>query len=188
MRRLTLEHHRSMAFRDWPRQDQEAWHLAVSNGDALTDPGRGAGWRPATQSRYTWLYGHWLMFLKYRGQLDLWSSPADRASLEHVSIFVDSFRDRDLAPQTIATYVQGLHNALWAMAPHRDWAWLRELVNFLVRNAHPVKDRQSRLWPIHDVYEAGILLMDRAERMTPKRPLQDSIWFRDGLMVALLAA
>ena len=178
----------SLPFHAWSAKDQDAWNRATSPGTALLDAGPGADWRHATKVRYRQSYGAWLAFFAARGGLDSDTAPAERVTRDNVLAYIDYLRARGLAPVTVATYLQAIHNTLWAIAPETDWSWLKQIVNFLVRNAAPAPIDQSRIHPIDEVYAAALKLMDRAERMTPKRPLQDSIWFRDGLMVAVAAA
>ena len=177
-----------MPFDAWSAKDQDAWNRATSPGTALQDAGPGADWRHATKIRYLQSYGAWLAFFAARGGLDSDTAPAERFTRDNVRAYIEHLRARGLAPVTVATYLQAIHNTLWAIAPETDWSWLKRIVNFLVRNAAPAQIDQSRIHPIDEVYAAALKLMDRAERMTPKRPLQDSIWFRDGLMVAVAAA
>lgn len=151
-------------------------------------PAPGHTWRPATRGRYRWSYGAWLAFLEGRDPPSLEDLPALRMTEDRVLAFVDDLRARDLASATVASHVQALHNALWAMVPEADWSWLKQIVNFLVRNARPAPADLSRIHPIDTVYAAALGLMDRAEAMLPKRPFEDNIWYRDGLMVAVAAA
>lgn len=177
-----------MPFDAWPVVDQDAWNRATSPGTALLDAGPGAHWRHDTKIRYRQAYGAWLAFRAAQGGLDSDAAPAGRVTRENLLAYIEHLRARDLASRTVATYLQAIHNTLWAIAPETDWSWLKQIVNFLLRNAAPAQIDQSRIHPIDEVYAAALKLMDRAERMTPKRPFHDSIWFRDGLMVAVAAA
>ena len=177
-----------MPFDAWPAVDQDAWNRATSSGTALLDAGPGAHWRHATKTRYRQAYGAWLAFRAAHGGLDSDAAPAGRVTRENLLAYIEHLRARDLSSRTVATYLQAIHNTIWAIAPETDWSWLKQIVNFLVRNAAPAQIDQSRIHPIDEVYAAALKLMDRAERMTPKRPFHDSIWFRDGLMVAVAAA
>ena len=178
----------SMPFGAWPAPDREAWICATSPGTALLDAGLGAHWREATRTRYRWSYGAWLAFLAAQGRLDQDAAPEERVTSVNILAFIEDLRRRNLTSRTIASHVQAIHNTLWNIAPEQDWSWLRQLVNFLVRNATPAQTDQSRLHQIDEVYKAALKLMGRAEGMTPRRPLQENVWFRDGLMVAVAAA
>lgn len=188
MTRAFPEHCRSLPPSDWPVADRAAWDRAVSPGTALLDSGLGASWRPPTRERYRQAYGHVLVFLRHRGLLHEGQAPADRITRDSVALFVESLRERSLAPLTAASYVEALHNAVWAMFPDRNWRWLADIRNHLRRGAAPRPKDPSRLPPIHAVNDAAYRAMEAAEHMMPKRPLQDSTRYRDGLMVAIGAA
>lgn len=180
--------HRSTGFADWPAEDQTAWRNAERSGNLLFDAGRGAHWADDTRSRYQWTYGHWLTFLRTSGRWDPSAAACDRVAVDALAAFVDSLHARGLSGSTVKSYIEALHNAVWAMFPDRDWSWLRARVNLLARQARPAKAATAREWPMDEVYQAALAEMDRAERMTPARRLRDSVHFRDGLMVAVLVA
>ncbi len=178
---------RTTLIADWPEADREAWYRAIRKGGVLDEPGRGAEWAPATEDRYARAYGHFLTYLRFEGVLDPDASPADRVTPDIVAAFVTTLEKR-ITARTVASYLEALNNTLWAMAPDRDWAWLREIVNRLKHRASLSNSSHAFVPPIDELFRAGIKLMEEAARRTPRRPLQDSIWFRDGLMIALLAA
>lgn len=188
MPRAVPEHCRSLPLSDWPITDRAAWDRAVSPGTALLDAGLGARRREATRDRYRQAYGHWLVFLHYRDRLNEEQDPADRFTPQTVDLYVASLRERDLASNTLAGYVEALHNAIWAMFPERNWRWLADIRNLLRQDAASRPKDPSRLPPIHAVNAAAYEAMEEAERMTPTRPLQNSTRYRDGLMVAIGAA
>lgn len=187
MSRYAPPEHRTTPFAAWPAADRAAWDRATRKAGVLDDPGLGAHWAAATLERYRWAYGHWLTFLNFSGKLDPSTSPTHRVTPEAAAAYVETLRRR-VASRTVASYLQSLHNTIRAMSPDHDWGWLRKIVNRLWRQAVPARIIGPLLRPIDEVYEGGIELMDRAERMTPRRPLQESVWDRDGLMIALLAA
>lgn len=188
MPRLRPESARSIPLAEWPAADRAAWDRATSPGTALGDAGRGASWAAETVERYRQSYGNWLNFLRMTRALGVSEAPEERVTPERLQGFVDSLRARHLTPRSIASYVQSLHNALWAMAPGTDWGWLKRVMRFLERGAPPTRIAPDRLHPIDRVYRAAIEAMDEAESMIAKRPLQDSVRFRDGLLVAIAAA
>ncbi len=149
-----------MPFDAWPVDDQDAWDRATSPGTALLDAGPGAHWRHATKVRYRQSYGAWLAFLTAHARLNADTAPAGRVTRDNVLAYIEHLRARDLASGTVATYLQAIHNTLWAIAPETDWSWLKQIVNFLVRNAAPAPIDQTRIHPIDEVYAAALKLMD----------------------------
>jgi integrase len=90
---------------------------------------------------------------------------------------------------TVAYRVLRLERAARALAPDRDWRWLRTLVNKLFLRARPVRDRRVRLRPASAVAAAGHAMMAEAEAgkgFTSEK--KRAAAFRDGLLLALLAA
>ena len=81
-----------------------------------------------------------------------------------------------------------LHNALRAMAPKDDWDWLRRIARLLRRTVEPVRDKRPRIVPSDQLFSYGIELMIEADGPSGGTPLKRSIRYRDGLMIALLAA
>lgn len=178
----------AIPFAEWPAPDREAWRQAIAPGTALLDAGHGADWRPATRERYLGAYGRWLRFLSLQAPLDPAIPSAQRVTPEAVDSYVAFLREAGLASRTVASYLEAVHNTLWAMQPESTWSWLRQIVNRLKRDARPVRFDASRIHPIGKVYAAALEHCDEAERLKRPRPLQHSTRFRDGLMVALAAA
>ena len=172
---------------DWPAADCLVWDRAVQPGDPFTDAGGGAHWRPATRKSYRSAYGRWLAFLVRRGWLNEQEPPASRIRREWVIAYVEELELR-LKPVSVWSYVSDIHNAVYRMVPDGNWSWLRDIVNRLHSRASFCTVPASELVPIDDLYRLGLELMRAAEKATPRRPLQGSVRFRDGLMLAMAAA
>ncbi|MFB3050527.1 MAG: hypothetical protein ACE1Z0_00915, partial [Acidimicrobiia bacterium] len=76
----------------------------------------------------------------------------------------------------------------YRMVPDGNWSWLRDIVNRLHRRTSFGTVTASDLVPIDDLYRRGLELMSTAEQVPPRRPLHDSVHYRDGLMLAMAAA
>ncbi|MHC4984145.1 MAG: tyrosine-type recombinase/integrase [Planctomycetota bacterium] len=109
-----------------------------------------------------------------------------RARPDRVAAYVESLDDRVL-PLTVWSYISNLHNIHYRLAPDHDWSWLRDIVNRLHLRVGSRHIAPGRLRPIDELFRAGMAAMDRAEAEGPQPRLRDSIHYRDGLMVALLA-
>ena len=178
---------RCLPVAEWPAKDQEAWRRVITNGHILDEPGAGAHWAPDTRGRYEKAYGRWLSYLTVRGLIVDHGDPEDRVRPEIVPDYVARLREQ-VAPGTVCTFIDGLHKAIRAMVPDADWSWLQQVVNRLRRAVTPVRRVEHRLRPAQEIYAGGLRLMDEAERRTPRLQTDQSSWFRDGLMVALLIA
>ena len=75
---------------------------------------------------------------------------------------------------------------LSALEPGRNWGPLARVYNHLRQTAAPSRDKLSRLVRASDLFELGLRLMDSCEEAD--RPVYVGIRYRDGLIIALLAA
>lgn len=170
---------------DWPDVDRTAWQEACRPGDPLDDPGPLANRGPERTGKFRATYGRWLGFLVERGIDIREQTGLDQFARETVADFVRRL-EADLAPCTVRTYLTELYTVARAMAPDREIDTLRGATRHIWRTAKPVRDKRGRLVASRDLYESGFELMARAERRST--PLQAAGDFRDGLMIALLAA
>ena len=153
----------------------------------LEDPGLGSHWAAATRTRYQWAWGRYLTFLATTDQLSEEEISAERVTPERIAAYLEVLGDQ-VASGSTASYLEALHNTIFALAPDHDWDWLRQIVNHLKRRAVRARAIEPRLMPIDKIYGSALLFMNKADRTREMRPLQASVWYRDGLMVALLAA
>lgn len=176
----------ALPFNEWPAPDRQAWEAAVTPGPLFGERGVAAHWAPATQNSYRGSWGRFLRFLKADGELDRHAPFASRARPERVVAYVGCLEAR-VAPISVWSYVSDLHNILYRLAPEHDWLWLRDIVNRLHLALGPRHIAPGRLRPIDELYRAGLKAMDRAEAEGSHPRLRDSVHYRDGLMIALLA-
>ena len=188
MARHSLPELRSLAHEFWPAADRAAWEHALRPGDLFDDaPGLAAHWRPATVRLVQDAYGHWLGFLSIVGRLEGHVRPAGRIVPELLRAYIDMLRGH-CRGTTVLLRVQSLLEAARVMFPDHNWAWLRRVV---VRLRAGINDRKPKLHRIRSSRELSRLgreLMAEAEAMAAKRPLRAAVHFRDGLIIAFLAA
>jgi integrase/recombinase XerD len=178
---------RSRSFEDWPRADQELWLAVIEVGDILEGGGSGAHWAPTTKDNTRKAYAYWLQWLSITGQLDPDSDPLDRITPERVADYI-AYRQDELASLTTFVYILDLLRLAQA-ASERDWTWLKGVKNRLWARAHPERDKTSKIRHASDIFELGLDLMNEAEGVTCRyNPLAADIQYRDGLIIALLAA
>lgn len=170
---------------DWPVMDRAAWQAALRPGDPLDDPGPLAERSAEQTSKFQAAYGRWLGFLTERGFDGREKSGLDLFYAENVTSFVRRL-SADLAPCSVRAYLTELYTVARAMAPDREFEFLRGATRHIWRTARPVTDKRGRLVASRDLYELGFELMTRAE--TRSTPLQAAGDYRDGFMIALLAA
>ncbi len=175
-----------LPFDEWPAADRQAWQIAVTSGPLFGPEGTAAHWAPATQNSYRGSWGRFLRCLIADGELDRHAPFASRARPDRVVAYVGCLEAR-VAPISVWSYVSDLHNILYRLAPEHDWLWLRNIVNRLHLALGPRHIAPGRLRPIDELYRAGLKAMDRAEAEGSHPRLRDSVHYRDGLMIALLA-
>ncbi len=178
---------RCMRFLDWPRADREAWTAATRSGDLIDGCGPAAHWRPGTRQKVTSSYGRWLTFLERRGALDPIALPGERISLDLLRSYVDELREQ-VSPVTLAGRITDLSEALRVMVPDHHFPFLRRAQQVLAARGKAIRDKRQRILPPADLFDLGIRLMSEAERNPCPRPVWRACRYRDGLMIAMLAA
>ncbi|WP_191059406.1 site-specific integrase [Geminicoccus harenae] len=172
---------------EWPEADRLAFAKATRANDLLDDPGPFAELKPSTIATIERGYGRWLWWHQTQDTLGLNISPAARITREAVSRYLDDLRARN-APLTVAHRILTLEQVARAIAPEANWRWLRRLVNRLGTRARPMRDKRCRLRPVDDVFRAGLAMMAEAETGRFTSPKKRALAFRDGLLIAILAA
>jgi integrase len=139
-------------------------------------------------------YGRWLGFLSRTGRLEPGQEPASRVTRENMAAYLEALT-ADCAPVTCWGYVSELVPMLEVLAPEAEQAWLRQLARRLHRRMRPSVDRARRLVPVSRLYQEGLAMMAEAlasaepvRRRPVSRLLVREVLFRDGLILALLAA
>ena len=87
---------------------------------------------------------------------------------------------------TVVIAIDNLVAAAPIVAPGRDWSWLRRIAQHLRAGMKKRKEKQPRMVPIGRLYELGFELMAEAPRIRGVR--RAAVRFRDGLLIAMLAA
>ena len=178
---------RVLKFTAWPDLDQRAWRAAIQSGDPLDPGGAGAHWAPQTQHAAAKAYGRWLEWLDRQGCLEHDRSPVDRVTPEIVARYVAELRSM-IALSTLITYITYLEFAVHAMAPEHSLGWIRQIVLRLKRTPAPAHTKRHRLVPSDELFAYGLKLMEQCERPSNATAEQRARCYRDGLMLAFLAA
>ena len=188
MVKLMTEHtdHSALPFAAWPLADRRLWEHANLAGLPWEDPGAAAHWSDAHRQHVMWAYGRWLRFLEVTDTLiDL--HPAQRVTRERLAMYVHTLGTH-LRPRTKYNYVRSLSEALRVMLPAQDWSVLTRLVSRLRQEIHPNPKKRPLLRDSRELYELGVRLMDEAEADGIPGSLRQAIDYRDGLLIAFLAA
>jgi integrase len=170
----------------WPALDQAAWAAAHRREGLLDDDGGAAAWSPATSDIIARGFGTFLAFLAETEGLDLAAPPSSRVTRARVEAYVSYLRRRPNHSSTVAARILQLIRAVAVMAPNADLRWLRRIRARLRRIATPARDDRARLLPAAALYDLATTLMHRAETETSELTRRRALWFRDGLMIAML--
>lgn len=170
-----------VAFTEWTASDRAAWAAAIDATGPFDDGGELARYSDDRLATVRSAYGRWLGFLAQHGHDEGLAACENR---QLVGAFLG--RLSAVAPCTARAYVTDLLTACRAMAPGRRFDELHAAARHLWQTAAPVTNKLARMVPARDLYQLGITLMKRAsERSTP---LKRAGCYRDGLMIAMLAA
>ncbi len=172
---------------DWPKADRDAWAAARRPGDVLEPGGPASHWSPGSMTWIVNAYGHWVGWLTRRGLLGKDAAALDAICRGHVAAYIADMRKVN-ASSSVADRLQKLSLMAGAMAPERDWEWLCLIYRKLARVAVPARDKRSKLVSAELLYQFGVELMEEGERLFESDRLHGAIRYRDGLMIALLAA
>lgn len=179
---------RCLKVQDWPITDQQLWSQSLRERDILDEPNAATHWSPATRHKNRRGYGRWLNFITREVPELLVLDPADRVAVDIVRQYVTVLDHQNLADLSIIGRLAELSAVVSTFAPDRDWQWLWRVVDRFRRSAKPKIHKASRLVPASDIYQFGISQMDTVVRATKQRGVFKAVGFRDGLMIALLAA
>jgi integrase len=187
--RKSPENRRAMPFDQWPERDRCAWIAATTqtDDDLLVTNRPALNWRPSSIELFVRYYGIWLDWMKTEGSLDPAVAPEDRVTPERLTTYLKAQRARGVSAKTLVNNAVSLRHMFEALAPDRDWTWLLPMIRKL-KTTVVVAKNHSDLPSIRELFEFGMHLMRHAETGPHGSPKQRAIMFRNGLMIAMLAA
>jgi integrase len=177
----------SLDVADWPACDRAAWVAARQPAGPLDDGGLAAGWSAKTVRQAEKGYGLWLGGLARRGLLDPQMAPGARLTRETLSLFGKELLAR-AAPQTAASRVRDLSVMIRVLDPEADRSLVKRMRATLARRAPPSRAKRELMIAPRVLFEAGLARMDRVVREQHRKHDVRNVRYRDGLMLAVLAA
>jgi len=174
---------RGLRIDDWPAPDRQAWLAAVQRpDDPFEKEGPAAHLAERTRGNRAKTWGNFLAFLASRQRLDPTATPAERATHENVTEWIQCVRARASA-NTVARYVIELALAIEAMEPAHNWVWVRR---------HPLRPRQPEViasrkpvTPFNPGELAEFLFQQCATVEARPVDYNTAVAFRDALIVLL---
>ena len=147
----------------WPEQDQQLWHNAISEGDFLEPGGAGAHWAEATKIQVQKGYGKWIFHLECEGMLEGLEDrrPSQRLNENILRSYIKRLENQGLASQTIASRVTDLVEAIRVMEPQSDLQALKKLASNMQMRATPSRNKHVRIRPPREIWEACLSFMQQ---------------------------
>ncbi|MEN3951277.1 site-specific integrase [Iodidimonas sp. SYSU 1G8] len=175
----------SLLFEHWPAAEQAVWLALFREADLGEMDGAASHLASKTRELHLHAWGRWLFWLQNRGELG--ASPSwQLLTPERGQAFLGSVAH--LAPNTQAMIAQTLEQcALW-MAPGGDWHWLKPIRARIRHEQHRRRDKRPRLVETQALVDLGFALMEDAQARAGLIPVRHLTRYRDGLMIAMLAA
>ncbi len=172
---------------EWPEEDRLLWQAAFETDDIFDDRDRGSHLAAATRANYLRDYGHWLSFIARHHPNRLASRPADRVDPEIVADYAER-TSNSCRHRTVSTRIERLYRVLIAFDPNGEHRWMYLMSRRVARRATPLP---HRIASADDLAALGYELMAQAVTdadATGRISQEDAKKYRDGLMIALLAA
>jgi integrase len=183
--KLTTRMPRSLPLQLWPQADRNAWSAACRPAMRLKRGGRAGHLKPVTRDDHAAHYGNFLGFLDRNGLLEMDGPAAANVTAAKVDAYLAEIKTR-MSSMTLHAWVCRLRRVAQYMAPARELTWLVEIGKELAVVARP-RSKFDRLVLSEVLVQAGLKLIDEAERSRNLTKLARACRVRNGLMVALLA-
>jgi len=179
----------SVKLEDWPVLDRELWHAATRKGDFLDPDGKAANWSDATRIQVEKGYSKWVFHLEAEGVLPGRGDedPMKRVDEDQLRAYLERLNQQGLAPQTIASRITDLNEAIRVMQPAADITILRELSATMQQRAFPSRKKHARIKPPQEIWQACLEYMEQSMKDEPAPNINQASRFRDALSLGLLA-
>jgi hypothetical protein len=171
---------------DWPQADRETWRAAQATAGLLEDGGIASHLSRRTLEDLTSRYAYFLSFLVGGGKLNQNGPAAASVTEENILLYVRYLEPR-VSSVTLAQSLYKIARVAACLAPEQDWRWLQRVARRLDLRAKP-RDRRNEVVEIKELCQLGVQLMNEAEKTKNSTSLWGALLYRDGLIIALLAA
>ncbi len=170
---------------DWPTADQALWNRAFTARDPEDETrSRAASWTPVTIRTNCQGYGRWINFLA-RSRSDLAEDPADRVTATRVRSYLAELLEQQVSVRTRCNRIAQLLSVMLAIAPGRDWSWLKGRLRHLDALANEERRQPAIPFLSGDILQKALKALNRFHRDGMDPGLASAITYRDWLMVAM---
>lgn len=176
-----------MAFDAWPAADQVAWNSAFEVRRPMPGRPSGARMREPSKLAIATCYARWLVWLTKNDAAALKEGPGARATEDRVIDYLHDLYD-EISIIALFGYACRLKRALQLMAPDGDWSWFTPLLKYIHSEVGETPLAARPFVPADQLSAFGIELMKRASGGTALGARAQAEMFRNGLIIAFLAA
>ena len=176
-------------FSAWPAEDRALWAAAFQDGDHFDEECRAAHMAAATKIGLRSAYARYLGCLTSEDPERLCVSVEARPDRDSIRAYVKHLR-QSCRDTSVASTLHKLRLALGLMCPERDWSWLKIIAKRIDAQATPRRDRSQGATSAV-LFALGLQLMAEtvnSARVAGRITKEDALTYRDGLIIALLAA
>jgi site-specific recombinase XerD len=178
---------RCLPIEEWPAKDRDAWKTILCRAGFLEQASPASAWASDSRRSVAKSYGRLVGWLASRGRLDHDLGPLDRLVPTMLAEFIQDISTLNAAG-TVITRLIHLEMLARALAPTRDWSFLRQWQRRLEPDTRDVSRKLRRLRRTDECVELGFKLMQQARfKGTAPASWRQSVLYRDGFMLALLA-
>jgi integrase len=176
-------------FDAWPEKDRDLILALLQDGDPVGEESRAAHMSVATRIGLRAAHARFLGFLALEDPERLRLPPCTRLDREAIKAFVEHLR-KSCRDTTIASTLHKLRLILNFISAEKDWSWLKTIATRIDARATPRPDHLHGITSAI-LFELGRKLLSEAEdsaRATGRIRKLDALAYRDGVIIALLAA
>lgn len=170
-------------FNRFPASHQTLWKKGMTERDRYGSLRYGVTLSPYTERGAR---SGWGRFLATCSEEERSTEPVDLVAPETVRRFVNQMEQSGNRSNTVANRICQVRVALRIMRPEADFSWLTSPDGNNVRSLFQSDRRPIKIYHSLMMYRWGLQLMDQALRID--RPKRRAVQYRNGLMIAILAA
>lgn len=172
----------------WPVEWRACWLASKAPAASpLDDGGRASGWSPATLRNVEVAVGVCLAWLRTSGDFEPGKLLSDYVDEARIKAFVEAYSP-GRAEISVAHRVHGLAYYLRATVAPDGLPWLTKLAHRMMNRATPSRPKLPRMSSVSDLIALGYQLMDAGMEHVSAGEAGGASLFRNGLMIAALAA
>ena len=173
----------------WPAKDRALWGAAFECGDVFDEECRATHLAAATKIGLRSAYARYLGYLTSEDPERLCVSAEARPDRDSIRAYVKHLR-QTCRDTSVASILHKLRLALGLICPEIDWSWLKTIAKRIDAQATPMRDR-SQGATSDQLFALGLQLMAKAKNaalLAGRIAKDDALTYRDGLIIALMAA